>query len=127
MDPDALRQLLLILLDNAIAHTPPPGLVVARLETRGSEFTITVADSGVGIAAADLPHVFERFYRADVSRGAGGVGLGLSIAQAIAERQGGEIVAASAPNEGATFTVRLPLGEGAAAQPAEPAETLSTH
>jgi signal transduction histidine kinase len=69
---------------------------------------VEVRDTGVGISAAELPRVFDRFYRADAARGAGGTGLGLAIARMIAERHGGEIAVASTPGEGSTFTVRLP-------------------
>ena len=70
--------------------------------------TIQVCDDGIGIAPEALPHLFERFYRADVAHGRGGVGLGLSIAQWIVAAHQGEISVASTPGLGSTFTVRLP-------------------
>lgn len=110
-DTDTLRQLLLILLDNAVKHTPPEGRIYVRLDAVDEEVRLTVRDTGSGIEARDLPHIFERFYRADPGRGAGGTGLGLSIARWIAEQHGGAIEAASTPGNGATFTVRLPAGQ----------------
>jgi len=113
-DSRSLRRLILVLLDNAIKYSKPGGRidvgvtlcntgapVIARLEVR---------DDGAGIAAEDLPHVFERFYRAskDRSRAAGGAGLGLSIARAIVERHGGKIELESTLGEGTTARVFLP-------------------
>jgi signal transduction histidine kinase len=118
-DPDALRQLALILLDNALKYTPPGGRILVRLEAVGDEARLAVSDTGVGIAAEDLPHIFERFYRADHARQAGGAGLGLSIAASIAARHGGALAVTSTPGRGSTFTVRLPQARGRPA-PGEP-------
>jgi heavy metal sensor kinase len=108
-----LGQLFLILLDNAIRYTPAPGAVSVSLELDRVNGTAvcTVGDTGIGISPEDLPHVFERFYRAakDRSRQTGGSGLGLSIAQWIAQRHGGEITVKSTRGAGSTFQVRLPL------------------
>ncbi len=108
-DPDALRQLAVILLDNAVKYSPNRGSINVRLEADAAEARLVVTDSGIGIAPDDLPHIFERFYRADRGRKAGGTGLGLSIARGIAEQHNGRIEAASAPGTGSTFTVHLPL------------------
>ncbi|HEY8487613.1 MAG TPA: HAMP domain-containing sensor histidine kinase [Thermaerobacter sp.] len=110
-DADRIKQLLLILLDNAIKYTPAGGRIVLGLEAAGDGGAVlTVADTGVGIPPADLPHVFERFYRADParSRDPGGTGLGLPIARWIVEQHGGSIDIASTPGRGTTVTVRLP-------------------
>jgi two-component system OmpR family sensor kinase len=114
-DADALRQLLLILVDNAIKYTPAAGSVSlgAGIESQGNTgaqrvVRINVVDTGIGISAADLPHVFERFYRADRARHTGGTGLGLAIGKWIAEAHGGTISAQSAPGAGSIFTVTLP-------------------
>jgi len=104
----ALRRVLLILLDNALKHTPPGGSIEVRSTATPGGATISVRDTGEGIAAADLTHVFERFYRADKSRtGQNGVGLGLSIAQAIARMHGSEIHVESAPAAGSRFFLSL--------------------
>jgi signal transduction histidine kinase len=110
-DPDQLKQLLLALVDNALKYTPADGQVTLGLHRSDGMAEVIVRDSGIGIAPHDLPHVFERFYRADPARGRdpGGTGLGLSIAQWIAQQHGGEIVLASTPAKGTTATVRLPL------------------
>ena len=112
-DPDRLHQLVMILLDNAIRHSPPGGRIrVAVAATPDGQARIAVRDEGEGIAPEHLPHLFERFYRADGARGrsSGGTGLGLAIAQAISRAHGGEISATSAPDQGATFLVTLPAG-----------------
>ena len=110
-DPDRLRQLLLVLLDNALKYTPPDGQVTVALRRNGRSAEITIRDTGGGISAQDLPHVFERFYRGDRSRARdpGGTGLGLPIAHWIAEQHGGEVTLASTPGNGTVATVRLPL------------------
>jgi signal transduction histidine kinase len=127
-DFDRLHQLVMILLDNAIRHTPSGGRIrVAVAATPDGQARIAVRDEGEGIAPEHLPHLFERFYRADGARGrsSGGTGLGLAIAQAICRAHGGEISVTSAPDQGATFLVTLPggkhvdAGERTSTQPAE--------
>lgn len=108
-DAARLVQLLLNLVGNAIQYTPPGGQVRVVLQRQAGWATIQVCDDGIGIAPEALPHLFERFYRADVAHGRGGVGLGLSIAQWIAVAHGGEITVESTPGQGSTFTVRLPI------------------
>ncbi len=110
-DPDRLKQLLVILIDNALKYTPEGGEVQLALHTEPGSGVITVTDTGIGIAPEDLPHIFERFYRADKarSREQGGTGLGLSIARWIAERHGGHIDVDSAAGRGSIFTVHLPI------------------
>jgi signal transduction histidine kinase len=108
-DADHLEQLVLILLDNAVKYTPPPGEVWLSAHVTGTEVVITVRDTGLGIPAEDLPHVFGRFYRGRNANAASGTGLGLAIGQWIAGQHGGYVDAASAPGEGSTFTVHLPL------------------
>ena len=110
-DAERMGQVLGNLLDNALRHTPPGGHVTAAAErdTAGVRFTVT--DTGEGIAAAHLPHVFERFYRADPARdrGHGGSGIGLAIVAAIVADHGGRVTAASdGPGAGASFTIILP-------------------
>jgi two-component system, OmpR family, sensor histidine kinase BaeS len=110
-DPLRLAQVLGNLLDNALRHTPPGGVVEVNATAARDEVTISVADNGDGIAAQHLPHVFERFYRADVARDRqhGGAGIGLAIAKALTEAHGGHITAASrGPGLGSTFTITLP-------------------
>ena len=110
-DQDLLLQLILNLLDNAIKFTPGGGSVGVSWALEGGQALIRVSDSGPGIPVEHLPHIFERFYRADNARTRveGGAGLGLSICRWIAEAHGGAIVAENAPGGGATFTVRLGL------------------
>ena len=113
-DETALRRLLLILVDNAVKYTPAGGRVDVGLavdRNAGHAALIRIADSGIGMAAADLPHVFDRFWRADKvrSRTMGGTGLGLAIARWIVDRHGGTIVVSSEVGQGSVFTVTLPL------------------
>lgn len=110
-DPDRLKQLLLILADNAVKYTPPDGRVAFALRHDGKMAEVTVHDTGVGIPPEDLPRVFERFYRADPARARdpGGTGLGLPIARWIAREHGGEVALASEPGQGTTASVHLPL------------------
>jgi signal transduction histidine kinase len=110
-DEDRLKQLLLILLDNALKYTPSTGHVTLGLHRRETAAELVVRDTGVGIAPEDVPLVFERFYRADParSRDPGGTGLGLPIARWIVEQHEGEIKLESEPGQGTTATVRLPL------------------
>jgi signal transduction histidine kinase len=110
-DETALRRLLLILVDNAVKYTAAGGRVDVRLGVDGGNALVRVSDTGIGIAAADLPHVFDRFWRADKvrSRSAGGAGLGLAIARWIVDRHAGTIAVESEVGFGTTFTVTLPL------------------
>jgi signal transduction histidine kinase len=110
-DPDRLREILDNLLTNALRHTPPGGTVSLTSNTTPGKVTIVVADTGEGIAATHLPHIFDRFYRADPARNraTGGTGIGLTIARALAQAQGGDLDAASeGVGKGATFTLILP-------------------
>jgi signal transduction histidine kinase len=105
----ALRRLLLILIDNALKHTPAGGTVRVATRECASGISLSVMDSGEGIVAEAIPHIFDRFYRADSARsGNGGTGLGLSIAQAIAQAHGTQIEVESEPGAGACFRLVLP-------------------
>jgi two-component system OmpR family sensor kinase len=111
-DRDRLKQVVLNLVANAIKYTKEGGAVTVNLSKEEGKAKFSVKDSGVGISAEDLPHVFERFYRGDKSRSRskeGGFGLGLSIAYWIIRNHGGEIEVKSRPRKGSTFTVLLPL------------------
>ncbi len=109
-DRGRLRQLLFILLDNAIKYTPAGGTIALTLAPAGNWVQLTIHDTGVGIDPAALPHVFERFYRADQARArTGGSGLGLAIARGITGVHGGMIDIRSARGEGTTVEVRLPV------------------
>jgi signal transduction histidine kinase len=108
-DATRLRQVLLILLDNALRYTPEGGTIQLAARRHGQHVTMTVSDSGSGIAPQDLPRVFERFYRADSVRTApGGSGLGLAIAKALVEAQHGHITIQSQPGHGTQVMVTLP-------------------
>ena len=109
-DPDRLRQIVQNLVENALRHTPHGGEVRLELRADGEGVRLVVADTGVGIAADDLPHIFEHFYRADRSRArsSGGTGLGLAIVKSLAEAHGGRVTVTSASGAGSTFTVLLP-------------------
>ena len=106
---DALKQIVLILLDNALKHTPPQAAITLSVAAEAGQAVIAVRDSGPGIPPEVQAHLFERFYRADAARSRGGTGLGLAIAKALTEGQGGTIAAQSQPGQGSVFTVRLPL------------------
>jgi two-component system, OmpR family, sensor kinase len=107
-DRDALRQVLLILIDNAIKFTPPRGTVTITTAAVEHAITIAVRDTGSGIAAEVLPHIFERFYRVETSRTSKGTGLGLSIAKNLIEAQGGQISVESEEGKGSVFILKLP-------------------
>lgn len=110
---DQIRQLVLILLDNARMHTPPGSTVELTVASTADAAIITVADNGPGFGPEHKERIFDRFYRTDGARtrSSGGTGLGLAIARWIAETHHGSITADSVPGEGATFTVRLPLAD----------------
>ncbi len=112
-DADRLQQLMLVLVDNALLHTPATGTVKILIGESAGTATIAVADNGSGISPEHLPHLFDRFYRADSSRSreSGGTGLGLAIARAIAESHHGKINVTSQVGVGTTFTVTLPVGD----------------
>ena len=106
---DYLKQVLLIVLENACKYTPDGGKVTIRGEMREQHLTITIADTGIGIEQADLPRLFERFYRAQNARYQPGMGLGLSIARGIIEQHSGTISAESTCGQGSRFIITLPL------------------
>ncbi|HEY3931934.1 MAG TPA: ATP-binding protein [Verrucomicrobiae bacterium] len=108
-DSERLAQVVTNLLTNAIHYNKPGGEVRVKLESQNGLAILTVSDTGAGISAEDLPHVFERFFRADKSRSSGNAGLGLSISKAIIEAHGGTIEVSSEEMAGTIFTIRLPL------------------
>jgi two-component system OmpR family sensor kinase len=111
-DRDALKQVFLILLDNALAHTSPGATIEMTVVTAKGRVVISVRDTGAGIAPDALPHIFERFYRGQVSRSGAGTGLGLSIAKELVEAQEGTITVESKVGQGSVFTVTLPQAMG---------------
>lgn len=123
-DPDDLQLIWVNLLENAVRYSPDGTAVeicITRVEKERAK--IVFADQGVGIPEADLPHIFERFYRSDRSRAraTGGFGLGLAIAKALTEAYGGTIIAESRPGQGTIMTVELPLRTSSKLTPAVPA------
>jgi signal transduction histidine kinase len=114
VDRHRIREMLLNMVTNAIKYTPPGGAVSLKLEQKEDAVVFTVRDSGIGIAAGDLPHIFERFWRADPARSRTGdrpgIGLGLAITKWIVEAHGGSITVQSRPGRGTIFTVWLPKG-----------------
>jgi signal transduction histidine kinase len=121
-DPDRVAQVLHNLLDNALRHTSASGSIALSASPTSDVVEITVGDTGEGIAPAELPHLFDRFWRADRSRShagrwAGGSGLGLSIAQSLVQAQGGHIWAESEQGRGATFRFTLPKHEAGLSNP----------
>ena len=113
-DRDRLTQLLWNLVENALRYTDPGGTVTLGLHNHGSVAELTVTDTGVGIPAEHLPHIFERFYRVDRARSHqhGSTGLGLAIVKQAAEAHGGQVRVRSEPGVGTTFTVALPITPG---------------
>ena len=127
-DRTRLRQLLLNLITNAIKYTPRGGHVELSMTRRaGDEIAIAVRDTGIGIAATDLPHVFDRFWRADRARSRAseraGFGLGLSISQWIVQAHGGSLTVQSRLGRGSVFTVVLPIVPDAVPDEAAPSES----
>lgn len=115
LDPGRVSQILGNVLNNALRYTPEGGQIWVSLDDQGREALIAIRDSGPGISAEALPHVFERFYRADRSRSRsdGGTGLGLAIARQLARAHGGDLTAENAPEGGAVFSLHLPIREQA--------------
>jgi signal transduction histidine kinase len=109
IDSDRTLQIAGNLLENALRHTPSGGSVSLQLSKSGGHtLMLSVADTGEGIPPEHLPHIFERFYRADPARPAGGTGLGLAIVKQLTEAQGGSVSVKSTPGQGSVFTVTLP-------------------
>jgi two-component system phosphate regulon sensor histidine kinase PhoR len=113
LDADAIRleQVMLNLLDNAVAYSNPPRMVTLSARVDGETMEVRVADNGIGIPPSDLPHIFDRFYRVDKarSRTSGGTGLGLSIVKQIIQTHGGTVHAESEVGKGTTVVMRFPL------------------
>jgi signal transduction histidine kinase len=108
-DPDRLGQVLDNLMSNAVRYSRSDGEITIRVEVAGAEALVSVADEGDGIAADVLPRLFERYYRADRGDDATGLGIGLYISRMLVEAHGGRIWAKSAPGQGSTFAVALPI------------------
>jgi signal transduction histidine kinase len=117
-DPDAIRRVFLILIDNAVKYTGPGGVVRVWLRSNGGSGEAAVGDNGIGIAREDQEHIFDRFWRADKvrSREAGGAGLGLSIARWIVDQHHGSIRVESQPGHGSVFRISIPELETGTAQ-----------
>jgi signal transduction histidine kinase len=113
VDPDALRQVLLNLVDNALRYSPAGGRITFRSRRQGDALLLSILDTGPGISREHLPRIFERFYRADRSRSRdeGGTGLGLAIVRHLVEAHGGEVWAESERGRGTTVTCRFPVRE----------------
>jgi len=116
-DENWLERVILNLLDNAIKFTPPGGTVRLAVEASAPHALLRVEDTGVGISADALPHIFDRFYRAEPSRSkeVQGVGLGLALVKWIVEQHGGSVGVETEPGHGSCFTVRLPIDHTRAA------------
>jgi signal transduction histidine kinase len=116
-DRARLKQVAVNLLDNAIKYTPERGLVDLRVKANGNAALFEIADTGIGIPAAAVPHVFDRFFRVDSarSRDQGGAGLGLAIVKSICTAHHGRVEVSSQPGKGTTFRVELPLSGNQAA------------
>ncbi len=110
-DKGMIKQLMRILVDNAIKYTPPEGRITLAMRKEGEECILSVTDSGAGISAQELPRIFDRFYRSDKARKAqsSGHGLGLSIARIIVVAHGGKLNVRSKEGQGSTFSVKLPI------------------
>ena len=120
-DPGRLRQVVANLLDNALKFTPPGGHIRLAVEPRTSPpgVSVTVSDTGRGIAEKDLPHIFERYYRGDRSRSGDGIGLGLPLVRGIVQAHGGTVTVESRPGQGSVFLVFLPSGGRSCPPPGE--------
>ena len=111
-DLERIKQVVTNLVHNAIKFTPSGGHIEVAARVSGSEVIVSVADTGIGIAAQDMPRVFERFYKADRARSGGGTGLGLAIAKHVVQGHGGRIWVESREGKGSTFYFTLPLVQG---------------
>lgn len=120
-NPDRTQQVLIVLLDNAFKYTPEGGVVTLSACAEGDVVRVRVRDTGVGIPAADLPHVFDRFYKVDKSHHSKGTGLGLAIAYEIMKHLGEEMSVTSEPGQGSCFTFTLHIAHSAAELPKAPA------
>ena len=118
-NPDRTQQVLIVLLDNAFKYTPEGGVVTLSACAEGDVVRVRVRDTGVGIPAADLPHVFDRFYKVDKSHHSKGTGLGLAIAYEIMKHLGEEMSVTSEPGQGSCFTFTLHIAQGSAERTAE--------
>ena len=118
-NPDRTQQVLIVLLDNAFKYTPDGGVVTLSACAEGDVVRVRVRDTGVGIPAADLPHVFDRFYKVDKSHHSKGTGLGLAIAYEIMKHLGEEMSVTSEPGQGSCFTFTLHIAQGTAEKTAE--------
>ena len=118
-NPDRTQQVLIVLLDNAFKYTPEGGVVTLSAYAEGDVVRVRVRDTGVGIPAADLPHVFDRFYKVDKSHHSKGTGLGLAIAYEIMKHLGEEMSVTSEPGQGSCFTFTLHIAQGSAEKTAE--------
>lgn len=118
-NPDRTQQVLIVLLDNAFKYTPEGGVVTLSACAEGDVVRVRVRDTGVGIPAADLPHVFDRFYKVDKSHHSKGTGLGLAIAYEIMKHLGEEMSVTSEPGRGSCFTFTLHIAHGSAEKTAE--------
>jgi signal transduction histidine kinase len=107
-DAQRLEQIVSNLLGNAVRHTPPGGLVAAAVSSDLVLVRVDVRDTGEGIGADEVPHLFERFFRGHAQNGVGGAGLGLALVKELTEAMGGSVEANSTPGEGSCFTIRLP-------------------
>lgn len=118
-NPDRTQQVLIVLLDNAFKYTPEGGVVTLSACAEGDVVRVRVRDTGVGIPAADLPHVFDRFYKVDKSHHSKGTGLGLAIAYEIMKHLGEEMSVTSEPGQGSCFIFTLHIAQGSAEKTAE--------
>lgn len=118
-NPDRTQQVLIVLLDNAFKYTPEGGVVTLSACAEGDVVRVRVRDTGMGIPAADLPHVFDRFYKVDKSHHSKGTGLGLAIAYEIMKHLGEEMSVTSEPGQGSCFTFTLHIAQGSAEKTAE--------
>ena len=108
-DEESLEKMVLIFLDNAVKYTPQGGKVWLKSRQEKGKIVLEIKDTGIGISKTDLPHIFERFYRADKARVKGGFGLGLALAKRIIELHHGSVKVTSQVGKGTKFTIRLPL------------------